>query len=66
MSWSNVTATLIGGSNVSTTLTTTNWPDAMSQVTAMGLRGFWIANAAAGIVYNQYIPATAILSLTVI
>jgi len=65
-SWTNVTAALVNGSNVSTTLTTSSFADAQSQVTAMRLRGFWVVNTAAGIIYNQYIPSTAILSLTVV
>ena len=66
MAWSNVTCTLVGGANVSTTLTTTNWPDAQQQVAAMGVRGFWFTNTAAGVIYNQFVPPTAILTLTVV
>ena len=66
MSWGNVTATLIGGSNVTTNVLTTNWPDAQTLVASMGLRGFWFTNTSSGVVFNQFIPPTAILVLTVV
>lgn len=65
MAWQNVQATLIGGVvNVSTTLTTSDYPDAISSVQALGQRGFW-TNTAVGGVQNQFVPATSILFLTI-
>lgn len=64
------TATLVvstGGSvtNVSYALQTSSYPDAVLAVqNGMKNGGFWIQNTAAGIVYNQFIPSTAIVSVT--
>ena len=68
MAWSNVTLVVNTGganANVSYTLNTSDYQDGVATIqNSMKSGGFWIQNTAAGIVYNQFIPSTAIVSVT--
>jgi hypothetical protein len=68
LAWSNIQATLntTGLPNVSYTLTTSDYPDALTQAQNMikVQGGFW-TNTSVGGVQNQFIPATSILFLTI-
>jgi hypothetical protein len=67
MSWSNIQATLnySGQPNVSTTLTTQDYPDAISAAqNVIARNGFW-TNTSVGGPLNQFVPASAILFLTI-
>jgi hypothetical protein len=68
MSWSTITATLntSGLPNVSYTISTSDYPDILTQAQNMVAvqHGFW-TNTSVGAVATQFVPATSILYLTV-
>jgi hypothetical protein len=67
MAWSTVTATLnySGQPNVSTTLTTSDYGDAVAQAQNMIQRGGLWTNSSVGGPLNVFYPASAILYLTI-
>ncbi len=66
--WQNVTLVVNqGGSNtnVSYTLTTTSYREGVDAIqNGVKSGGFWIQNTAGGAVYNQFIPSTSIVAIT--
>lgn len=67
MAWSNIQATLncSGQPNVSYTITTTDYSDAVSTAqNVIARNGFW-TNTSVGGPLNQFVPASAILFLTI-
>jgi hypothetical protein len=67
MAWSTITATLnySGQPNVSTTIVTSDYPDAQSAAQLIVKNGGFWSNSAVGGPLNTFYPATAILYLTV-
>jgi hypothetical protein len=67
MPWSNIQATLncSGFPNVSTTLTTQDYPDVLSAAQNIAQRGGFWTNTSVGGPLNQFVPASAILYLTI-
>lgn len=67
--WQSVTLVVNTGSgnaNVSSTLTTSSLTDGQQSIqNSIRNGGFWIQNTAAGLIHNQFIPATAILAVTI-
>ena len=68
MAFSTVTLVVNSGganTNVSYTLSTSDYQEGVAAIqNSMKSGGFWIQNTAAGVVFNQFIPSTAIVSVT--